>query len=129
LLDEGVTIYAHGHDANDLVELHLDDPGFHPVSRSDLINTHCKLALAPNGTAWLTWATIPSGEFRVAHVEDDVATYEVIDLGAGEISAEIAVDSLSRPWLVYLQPPGFDQEIKVAHRDGDMWIVEQVTFP
>lgn len=129
LLNEGVTIYAHGHDANDLVEVHLDDPGFHPQNEFDLMNTSCNLVLAPDGTPWLTWATIPSGEFRVAFIENDVPTYEVVDFGVGEESVELTLDSLSRPWLVGVPPAGFDQELTVAHRDGGMWLVEQVSFP
>lgn len=132
--NQGITTYAHGHDANDLVELHLDDPNQLP-NIGMLAQTHCKLALAPDGTAWLTWVSFPppgtesTDPFRVASVLDGVVTYEVIDVGAAEGSAAISVDSSSRPWLVYHRWNGADQGIRVAHRENDTWIVEQVNVP
>jgi hypothetical protein len=93
---------------------------------------YCKLALATDGTVWLTWAAGeigPTDPFRVASVFDDVISYETVDIGISEPYASLTVDPLGRPWLAYM-PSGPDIDtIKVAHKDGDQWIIEEIVIP
>jgi hypothetical protein len=123
--DDPELIYAHGHDADDWVSIGIDEPNHDNLNGAGF---RCKLAVAPDQTVWLTWTESDSDEFVVASVVDDVATFEVIDVDVNETSAALAVDPLGRPWIAY--SPGPDEaHIKVAHKDGADWIIEQFAGP
>jgi hypothetical protein len=117
--------YAHGHDADDWVMLGIKDPDHDETST-------CKLAIAADGTAWLTWVSSsldPMEPFRVASVVDDVVTQEVIDVDVWEWSAGLSVDPMGRPWVAYVPRPNDGQTIEVAHKEGGQWIIEQLGTP
>jgi hypothetical protein len=125
-----VVIYSHGDDANAWTALEVEDPDASDPNASD--PGYCKLALALDGTAWLAWhagSYDPNDPFRVASVVDDVITYEVVDMGALEEYASLTVDPMGRPWLAYRVPGPYINTFKVAHKDGDQWVVEEITPP
>ena len=127
---DATVIYAHGHDANDWTTLEIEDPNDSPGLFSE--PGYCKLALAPDQTAWLTWHAGnygPSDPFRVASVVDDVITYEIVDEGAVEEYCSLTVDPMGRPWIAYNPQEGPNNTFKVAHKEGDQWIVEEITPP
>jgi hypothetical protein len=119
-------IYAHGHDSNDWTSIPIEDPDAGLVDNED--QGYCKVALSADGIPWFVWHGGQSGAMdplRVASLVDGILNYEVVDMGAKEAYAQITVDPMGRPWMAY-RPFNSQLYFKVAHKDGDEWIVESI---
>jgi hypothetical protein len=124
----GIVFYAHGHDANDWTSIVIEDPD--RVSGYD--QGYCEFAVAADETVWLTWAAgdfSQTDPFRVASIVDDVVDYEIIDIGAEESLADLAVDPMGRPWIAYFPNQNYTNILKVAHKDAGEWIIESIVTP
>lgn len=123
-------IYGHGHDGDDWTMIPIEDPDSELPNASD--QNFCKVALGADEVPWFIWNGGDGGEanpFRVASFAAGELNYEVIDDGAYEPGAQLTVDAMGRPWVVYTAFSANPDSFKLAHRSGDEWIIEIVTPP